>query len=69
MIFAFLAGTNFILMYKFLYKENLKHLLKSEEFMTYLAIVVLLGLLIGFSLYKNMDFTPKNALLAGFFKQ
>ncbi len=68
MIFAFLAGTNFILMYKFFVQRKFKAPFKSEEFMTYLAIVVLLGLLIGFSLYKNMDFTPKNALLAGFFQ-
>ncbi len=68
MIFAFLAGTNFILLYKFFVQRKFKALFKSEEFLTYLIITLLIGLCIAFSLCRNMNFTPQNALITGLFQ-
>ncbi len=68
MIFAFLAGTNFILMYKFFVQRKFKAPFKSEEFITYLIITLLLGCLIAISLCKNLNFTPLNALITGLFQ-
>ncbi len=68
MIFAFLAGTNFILMYKFFVQRKFSAPLKSEEFITYVCITLILGLLIAFSLCKNMGYQPQEGLLAGFFQ-
>ncbi len=68
MIFAFLAGTNFILMYKFFVQRKFKAPFKSEEFLTYLIITLVIGLLIAFSLCKNLNFTPLNAIITGLFQ-
>lgn len=68
MVFAFLAGTNFILMYKFFVQRKFSAPLKSEEFITYVAVTLILGLLIAFSLCKNMGYLPREGLLAGFFQ-
>ena len=68
MIFAFLAGTNFILMYKFFVKGKILAPIKSEEFITYLIITLLIGFLIALSLHKNMGFTFSNAIITGLFQ-
>jgi len=68
MIFAFLAGTNFILMYKFFVQGKFKAPFKSEEFLTYLIITLLIGFLIAFSITRNFDMTPLNAIITGFFQ-
>lgn len=68
MIFAFLAGTNFILMYKFFVKGKFSAPIKSEEFVTYLIITLILGFLIGLSLYFNMGYSFDDSMLAGLFQ-
>ncbi len=68
MIFAFLAGTNFILMYRFFVQRKFKAPFKSEEFLTYLIITLLIGFLIALSLCKNLNFTFNNALITGLFQ-
>ena len=68
MIFAFLAGTNFILMYKFFVQRKFKAPFKSEEFLTYIIITLLIGFLIALSLHKNMGFTFSNAIITGLFQ-
>lgn len=68
MVFAFLAGTNFILMYKFFVQRKFSAPVKSEEFITYVSVTLILGLLIAFSLCKNMGYQAQDGLLAGFFQ-
>lgn len=68
MIFAFLAGVNFILMYKFFVQGKWKAPFKSEEFITYLITALLLGGAIGISLYKNMGLSLSDGFLSGLFQ-
>lgn len=68
LIFAFLAGTNFILMYKFFVQRKFQAPFKSEEFITYLVITLTIGLLIAFSLCKNMHFSIPEGILTGLFQ-
>ncbi len=68
MIFAFLAGTNFIILYKFFIQGKFKAPFKSEEFMTYLFFVLILGGLTALSLCINSGYSPKDGLIAGLFQ-
>lgn len=68
MFFAFLAGTNFIILYKFFIQGKFKAPFKSEEFMTYLLAVLILGGLTAFSLCINSNYTPKEGIIAGLFQ-
>jgi len=68
MIFAFLAGTNFIILYKFFIQGKFKAPFKSEEFVTYLFFVLILGCLTAFSLCINSNYGAKDGLVAGLFQ-
>ncbi len=68
MIFAFLAGTNFIILYKFFIQGKFKAPFKSEEFLTYLSVVLILGGLISLSLCLNSGYAPKDGIIAGLFQ-
>jgi len=68
MLFAFLAGTNFIILYKFFIQGKFSAPFKSEEFLTYLAMIVLIGSLTAFSLHSNSKYTLSDSFLAGFFQ-
>ena len=48
LIFMFLSGANFILQYKVFIQRKWRELLKSEEFFTYLALVIFFSLAITF---------------------
>lgn len=68
MIFAFLAGTNFIILYKFFIQGKFRAPFKSEEFITYVLVTLLIGCLIAFSLCINSGYAPKDGILAGLFQ-
>ena len=68
MIFAFLAGTNFIILYKFFIQGKFKAPFKSEEFLTYLFTVLVLGGFIALSLCLNSGYSTKDGVIAGLFQ-
>jgi len=68
LIFMFIAGINYILIYRSLKNKNLKSFLKSEEFKVYFGVVVFLGLFLSLSLYLNSNYEINKALLSSFFE-
>ena len=63
LIFMFLSGANFILQYKVFIQRKWKELLKSEEFFTYLALVIFFSLAITFFLQISHQGSLLNNLL------
>ena len=63
LIFMFLSGANFILQYKVFIQRKWKELLKSEEFFTYLCLVVFFSLAITFFLQISHQGSLLNNLL------
>ena len=57
LIFIFLAGTNFNLLYKVITKFDIFSLFKSEEFRVYLFIFLGISSLVGVSLYINDQYS------------
>ena len=68
LIFMFIAGINYILIYRSLKNKNLKSFFGSEEFKVYLGITVFLSLFLALSLYLNSHFEIKKALFNSFFE-
>lgn len=68
LIFMFMAGINYILIYRSLRNKNLKAFLKSEEFKAYFGITMFLGLFLALSLFLNSHYEIKKALLNSFFE-
>ena len=68
LIFMFIAGINYIIIYRSLKNKNLKSFLKSEEFKVYLGITIFLGLFLAGSLFINSHYEIKQALLSSFFE-
>ena len=67
-IFMFIAGINYILIYRGLKNKKVSHIFKSEEFKGYLAITIFLGLMLALSLFINSNYEIKTALLNSFFE-
>ena len=66
--FMFIAGVNYIIIYRSLKNKNLKSFIKSEEFKVYLGVTVFLGLFLATSLYINSHYEIKQAMLNSFFE-
>ncbi len=67
-IFIFIAGINYILIYRGLKQRKVSHIFKSEEFKWYLIITAFLTLLLAGSLFINSHYEIKKALLNSFFE-
>lgn len=67
-VFMFIAGMNYILIYRSLSHRKITHILKSEEFRGYFKITLILGLMLSLSLLINSNYEIKKALLNGFFE-
>ena len=65
--FMFLAGTNFNLLYRVCTKFNPFILLKNEEFKMYFSFVLIISLLLTFSLFINMHYSPTDSFIHAFF--
>ena len=68
LIFMFIAGLNYILIYRGLRQKKISHIFKSEEFRVYLLITVFISLLLAGSLFINSHYEIKTALLNSFFE-
>lgn len=67
-IFMFLAGVNFALLYKAYLNKAPLTLFKDEEFRTYTGIVFVFSLLIGIALFINNNYNVFDAFTAGIFQ-
>lgn len=67
-IFMFIAGINYILIYRGLKQKKISHIFKSEEFKWYAIITAFLTILLAGSLYINSNYEMKKALLNSFFQ-
>lgn len=67
-IFMFIAGINYILIYRGIKQRKITHIFKSEEFKGYLIITLVLGLMLSISLFINSNYEIKKALLNAFFE-
>lgn len=65
--FMFIAGTNFNLQYRALSKLNPLILFRNEEFKTYLKSVIIIGILLSFSLFFNMNYNLSDSITHAFF--
>ncbi len=65
--FMFFAGTSFNLQYKMWTKFNPMILFKNEEFRTYLKVLLIVGVLLSFSLFFNMNYDLQNSITHAFF--
>lgn len=68
LIFMFIAGINYILIYRSLKQKNVAPIFKSEEFRGYIGIILVLGLMLAFSLFINSNYEFKKAILNSFFE-
>ncbi|MBQ8634559.1 TrkH family potassium uptake protein [bacterium] len=68
LIFMFVAGINYILIYRGFKNKKITHIFKSEEFKGYLGITLFLGVLLTLSLFINSNYEIKKALLNAFFE-
>lgn len=66
-VFMFLSGVNFTLIYFFLLKGKISNLISNSEFKCYLLLVVAFSLIIAFTLYFYSDYGLEHALRASFF--
>ena len=67
-VFMFIAGINYILIYRGLNQKKISHIFKSEEFKGYFGITLILGLMLALSLFINSNYEIKKALLNSFFE-
>jgi len=67
-VFMFIAGINYILIYRGLKQRKISHIFKSEEFKGYFGITLILGLMLAISLFVNSNYEIKKALLNAFFE-
>ncbi len=68
LIFMFIAGINYILIYRSLKSKKITPIFRSEEFRAYLKIIIFISLLLALSLILNSNYTPKLAFLHSFFQ-
>lgn len=68
LVFMFIAGINYILIYRGFKNKKITHIFKSEEFKGYLRITFFLGLFLSLSLWFNSNYEFKKAFLDGFFE-
>ncbi|MBQ8615354.1 MAG: TrkH family potassium uptake protein, partial [Clostridia bacterium] len=66
--FMFIAGINYILMYRSLKNKNLTPIFKSEEFRVYLGVTIFISLFLALSLIINSNYEIKTALINSFFQ-
>lgn len=67
-LFMFVAGVNFALIYKVYLNKKPALLFKDEEFLTYLGIVIGFSLLVAFVLFLNNSYNIFDAITSGFFQ-
>ena len=67
LIFMFVAGINYILIYRSLKQKKLTPIFKSEEFRWSLVITLFLGLFLTLSLIFNSNYEFKKAILNSYF--
>ena len=67
-VFMFMSGVNFALLYAFLVKGKIKNLITDSEFRCYLSIVVVASLLIAFMLVLERGYSIEHALRAALFQ-
>ncbi len=67
-LFEFLAGINFTLLYISIFKARFKELLKNSEFKLYISIVVLATICIMTVLFTQMDYSLELAFRNGLFQ-
>lgn len=67
-LFMFLSGTNFVLLYRVCIQGKVRSILKSEEFRVYFFINLILGLLVAASLYFTSGQAPAKALTDGIYQ-
>ena len=68
LMFMFIAGINYILIYRSLKGKKITPIFKSEEFKGYLFITIFISLFLAISLYINSNYEIKTALLNSFFQ-
>ena len=68
LIFMYIAGINYILIYRIIKNKSLKPLFKSEEFRVYTGIIIILSLCLTISLCVNSGYEFNQALLNSFFE-
>lgn len=68
LIFMFIAGINYLLIYRSLKTKTKKPIFKSEEFRAYLGIVIFIGTLLSISLIINSNYRIDTAILNSFFE-
>lgn len=68
MLFMFIAGINYILIYRSLRSKKLTPFLKSEEFKVYVFIIIFVSVLLALSLFFNSHYELKTAFLNSFFE-
>lgn len=67
-IFMFMAGINYLLIYRSIKNKKLGPFFKSEEFKAYVFIIITIALSLALSLFFNSHFEFKEALLKSFFE-
>lgn len=68
LIFMFIAGINYILIFRSLKGKKLTPIIKNEEFRVYIGIILFLSILLGFSLIFNSNYHFKTAFLNSSFQ-
>lgn len=68
LIFMYIAGINYILIYRGLKNKKISQFFKSEEFKAYTGIIIFLSLLLATSLFINSNYEFKHALLKSTFE-
>lgn len=68
LVFMYITGMNYILIYRAFKNKKISHFIKSEEFRGYFFITVFLSLLLATSLVINSHFEIDRALSHGFFE-
>ena len=68
LFFMFIAGINYILVYRCIKSKKPTPLLKSEEFKIYSIATISISLLLAISLFINSRYEIKSALLNSFFE-
>ncbi len=68
LVFMYIAGINYILIYRGLKNKKISQFFKSEEFKAYTGIIIFLSLLLATSLFINSNYEFKHALLKSTFE-
>lgn len=67
-LFQFLAGINFTILYLFLFKFRVRDLFKNSEFRLYLGIVIVATLWIGYLLMTRLGYDVEHAVRSALFQ-